>query len=198
MMVMKSWLIVIFVMLSEIAVTAHATEEPAWTLLDTQGDIELRHYAPVVQARTPTPDGVTSSGGFRTLAGYIFGGNASKQEIAMTAPVERTLAENDNYMAFTMPEQHSRDSLPEPDDRSVTLHQVPARTVAVIKFSGWARDQVVQEKVQDLLATLAAHGIEPQSQPLLAQYNPPWTPPWKRRNEVMVAIPEQTGSFQQP
>ena len=61
MMVMKSWLIVIFVMLSEIAVTAHATEEPAWTLLDTQGDIELRHYAPVVQARTPTTDGFASS-----------------------------------------------------------------------------------------------------------------------------------------
>jgi len=184
-------------MLSEIAVTAHATEEPAWTLLDTQGDIELRQYVPVVQARTPAPAGVSSSSGFRTLAGYIFGGNARKQEIAMTAPVERTLAESDNYMAFTMPRQHSRDSLPEPDDRSVTLHQVPARTLAVIKFSGWARDQVVQEKVQDLLATLAAHGIEPLSQPSLAQYNPPWTPPWKRRNEVMVAIPDQTVSFLQ-
>ena len=197
-MAKKSWLVVIFLMLSEIAVTAHATEEPEWTLLDTQGEIELRQYVPVVQARTPAPAGASSSSGFRTLAGYIFGGNASKQEIAMTTPVERTLAENDNYMAFTMPEQHSRDTLPEPDDSGVTLHEVPARTVAVIKFSGWAREQVVQEKVQNLLATLSSHGIEPQSEPSLAQYNPPWTPPWKRRNEVMVEIPGQTTSFLQP
>jgi hypothetical protein len=198
MMVMKNWLIVVFVMLSQIAVTAHATEEPAWTLLDTQGDVELRQYEPVVQARTPTPAGAKSSSSFRTLAGYIFGGNARKQEIAMTAPVERTLAENNNYMAFTMPEQHSRDDLPKPDDSSVTLHHVPPRTVAVIKFSGWALDQVVQEKVQDLLAALASRGVEPLGQPSLAQYNPPWTPPWKRRNEVMVEVSGQTVSFLQP
>ena len=116
----------------------------------------------------------------------------------MTAPVERTLAEEDNYMAFTMPEQHTRESLPQPDDGNVTLHQVSARTVAVIKFSGWARGRVVQEKTQELLVALAAHGIEPQNQPSLAQYNPPWTPPWKRRNEVMVAIPERTMRFEQP
>ena len=197
-MAVKSRLLAIFVMLSEVVMTAHATEEPAWTLLDTQGDVELRQYEPIVQARTPAPAGAKSSSGFRTLAGYIFGGNARNQEIAMTAPVEQTLAENNNYMAFTMPEQHSRNSLPEPDDSSVTLHQVPARTVAVIKFSGWAREHVVEEKVRDLLVTLSSHGIEPQGQPSLAQYNPPWTPPWKRRNEVMIEIPEQTTSFVQP
>ena len=197
-MAVKRRLIVIFLVLSETAMTAHATEEPTWVLLDTQDDVELRQYEPVVQARTPTPAGSKSSSGFRTLAGYIFGGNARKQEIAMTAPVEKTLAEDNNYMAFTMPEQHSRDTLPEPDDSGVTLHEVPARTVAVIKFSGWAREQVVQEKVQNLLATLSSHGIEPQSEPSLAQYNPPWTPPWKRRNEVMVEIPGQTTSFLQP
>jgi hypothetical protein len=187
-MVRKNWKVVVLVILLETAVAANATEEPSWTLLNTLGDVELRQYEPAIQARTPTPVGATSSSGFRTLAGYIFGGNAQEQEIAMTAPVERTLATANNYMAFTMPQQHSMENLPEPDNSSVSLHQVPAKTVAVIRFSGWARDAVVQEKVQELLATLSSHGIEPLSDPSLAQYNPPWTPPWMRRNEVMVEI----------
>jgi hypothetical protein len=63
--------------------------------------------------------------------------------------------------------------------------------VAVIAFSGWARDGVVQEKTEELLATLAAHGLQSQSEPILAQYNPPWTLPWNRRNEVMVKVAAQ-------
>ena len=189
---MKMWQWILAVMLSGGALSTSATEEPAWTLLNTLGDVDVRRYEPVIQARTPTPGQTTSSGGFRTLAGYIFGGNAQEQEIAMTAPVERSLSEADNFMAFNMPGQFSMDELPQPNDSSVTLHKIPARTVAVISFSGWAREGVVREKVQALLATLASHGIETSSEPLLAQYNPPWTPPWKRRNEVMVEIPEQT------
>ena len=171
--------------------SVRAAEEPTWTLQGTLGEIEVRQYEPLVQARTPTTAGSQASSGFKTLAGYIFGGNAREQKIAMTAPVESTLARENNYMAFTMPEQHSMESLPEPDDRSVTLHQVPKRTMAVISFSGWAREEIVQEKLKLLFSTLYSHGIEPLDEATLAQYNPPWTPPWSRRNEVMVEIPVQ-------
>jgi hypothetical protein len=185
---MKNWLIIVLVIFTGVSMTAHATEEPAWTLLDTLGEVELRQYDAVIQARTPMDEDPDSSGGFRTLAGYIFGGNAQEQKIAMTAPVERTLSLENNYMAFTMPRQYSMEKLPEPEDKRVSLHEVPSRTLAVMRFSGWARDGVVQKKVQELLSTLSSHGIEPLGDPSLAQYNPPWTLPWLRRNEVVVDV----------
>ena len=180
---------ILLLTLSWTAAMSNAIEEPAWTLMETVGEVEVRQYEALVQARTPMPEGARSGSGFRTLAGYIFGGNAEDQEISMTAPVEQTLATEDNYMAFTMPREHSLEDLPRPDDARVSLHPVPAKKMAVISFSGWARDTVVEKKVRALLATLDEHGIETRGQPVLAQYNPPWTPPWKRRNEVMVEIP---------
>ena len=104
----------------------------------------------------------------------------------MTAPVEETLSGGVDYMAFYMPQELKLDQLPEPNDDSVTLHALSARTVAVIAFSGWARDKLVQKNRETLLATLAKHGKEPRGEVFLAQYNPPWTLPWKRRNEVIV------------
>ena len=180
---------VFLVVLSFWAAVVTATDEPAFTVLATMDDVEIRQYGPAVQARTSAPASVTSSRGFRTLAGYIFGGNSQEQEIAMTAPVERSLARSDNYMAFYMPEQFEMEGLPAPDDSAVTLHAIPARVVAVLSFSGWTRESVVQDKVQALLGTLSSHGIETSGEPTLARYNPPWTPPWSRRNEVMVEIP---------
>jgi hypothetical protein len=164
------------------------TEEPQWTLIEKLGDVELRQYGPLVQARTSMPPGRSSSSGFRQLADYIFGGNAREQSIAMTAPVEQTLQDDGGYMAFTMPAEHALEDLPQPDDDAVSLHAVPARTVAAISFSGWATSGKVEAMTGELLDTLEQHGIEPQGPPSLNQYNPPWTPPWKRRNEIVVEI----------
>lgn len=183
--------VVAFLMLFGVSVMASATEEPEWVLVKDLGEVEIRHYGPIVQARTPMPAENGSSSVFRILADYIFGGNAEQQEIAMTTPVERTMAEYANYMAFNMPAGYSINTLPVPSGGAVTLHEVPARTLAVLRFSGWARDAVVQDKRRELLDKLASHGIQPKAPPILAQYNPPWTPPWSRRNEVMVEIPDQ-------
>ena len=166
---------------------SHAIEEPAWTLVTAVEDVEIRQYAPVIQARTAIGGSDKSTGGFRTLANYIFGGNAREQEIAMTAPVEERLSGEDAYMAFTMPAQYRLEDLPAPNGQSVTLHEVPARTVAVVTFSGWARDGVVEKQTRILMATLETHGWVAVGAPSLNQYNPPWTL-WGRRNEVMVEV----------
>lgn len=185
---MKFWICIIAVSLAIGSMMSHGTEEPSWTLLEQVGGVEVRQYEPVIQARTALGSRSGSSSGFRTLAGYIFGANAQEQSIAMTAPVEETLADSDAYMAFTMPSQYSLDDLPEPTDSLVTLHTVPARTMAVVRFSGWARDSVVAKQTQLLLETLEADAWVAVGVPSLNQYNPPWTPPWSRRNEVMVAV----------
>jgi SOUL heme-binding protein len=123
---MRNWRAILCVCLAMGATMSHAIEEPAWTRLTEIGDVEIRQYEPVIQARTPIGKSDKATGGFRTLANYIFGGNAREQEIAMTAPVEERLSDEGAYMAFTMPSQYSLDELPAPNGEMVTLHEVPA------------------------------------------------------------------------
>jgi hypothetical protein len=167
---------------------ANSIEEPAWALVDEIGDVELRRYEPSIQARTTLKHSGETSSGFRRLAGYIFGDNDTGQKIAMTAPVGETLAGDNPVMSFTMPSAYAMDDLPEPKDGSVSLHEVPERTLAAIRFSGWATDGKVKRYTRALLATLEENGIEITGTPGLNQYNPPWTPPFMRRNEIAVEV----------
>jgi SOUL heme-binding protein len=168
------------------------TEEPEWTLLHSFGDVEIRSYNPVVQARTTLDNSGQTGTGFKILAGYIFGGNAGEQSIAMTAPVEETLETDSPRMAFTMPRGYDMDTLPAPTDSRVSLHEVPGRTVAAIRFSGWATAGKIQRNKQQLMASLSELHIETVGLPSLNQYNPPWTPPFLRRNEIMVEVSPTT------
>lgn len=163
-------------------------EEPAWQLRDSFDGVELRDYAPSIQAKTVLAHGGETSTGFRRLAGFIFGGNDRSQKIAMTAPVQETLQEQGPVMAFTMPSRYSLAELPRPVDARITLEEVPARTVAVLRFSGWATDAAVARRTRQLLSALEQRDIAPVGVPSLNQYNPPWTPPFLRRNEIMVEV----------
>ncbi len=163
-------------------------EEPQWTLVDTVDEVELREYAPTVRAVTQLDHAGQTSSGFQRLAGFIFGGNDTGQKIAMTAPVEETLHTDAPVMAFTMPAEYAMEDLPNPEDNSVTLQAMPGRTMAAIRFSGWATNGKVDRKTEELIQTLAQHGITTIGDPSLNQYNPPWTPPFLRRNEIMVQV----------
>lgn len=170
-------------------------EEPEWTLLDTLDEVELREYAPTVRAVTQLDSSAQSTSGFQRLAGFIFGGNETGQKIAMTAPVEETLYSDRPTMAFTMPSQYDMDDLPTPQDDAVSLQEMPGRTMAAIRFSGWATSGKVDRKTDELMQTLAQQGIVTVGDPSLNQYNPPWTPPFLRRNEIMVQVElPQSGS----
>lgn len=182
-----TYLLFIFTLLLSPLAVATDIEEPRWSLLTTLDSVEVRHYEQSIQAVTPLNSGGTSSG-FRRLAGYIFGGNERSQSIAMTAPVQETLVEDSPVMSFTLPAAYSLEELPAPDDSTVTLHPVPARTVAAIRFSGFATDSKTARQSEALLAVLQRHGIATLGNPILNQYNPPWTLPFLRRNEITVEI----------
>lgn len=171
-----------------VSTVAADIEEPSWQLVDKFDSVELRYYEPSIQARTTLADSGETSTGFRRLAGFIFGDNSATQKIAMTAPVQETLAQDYPVMAFTMPGEYSLSDLPQPDDPRVTLEEIPAKTVAVIRFSGWATGSVVSSKTVELLTNLRSREIEVIGVPSLNQYNPPWTLPFLRRNEIMVEI----------
>ena len=192
---------------------AMATEEPKYSVLEKSGDFELREYAPMVVAETIVDGDLddASSAGFKRIADYIFGNNTARaggnEKISMTAPV--TMApksekismtapvgmqpkaglDNTNQwrMYFVMPSKYTLDTLPSPNNPAVTLRAIPASRVAVLRFSGLAGEEKTANKTAELLAWLKTKQITPISEPELARYNPPWTLPFLRRNEVMVA-----------
>ena len=174
-------------LLSILALAAQAIEEPAYTIEQAweAEQIEIRAYAPRVMAVTGMDENADS--GFRVLAGYIFGGNAEEEKIAMTAPVQQSMA-GEKEMAFMMPAEYALEDLPEPEDQRVSFREAPAYTAAVIQFSGWASAEKADENWQQLRRFLIKGGIEIVGEPTLNQYNPPWTLPFLRRNEIIVPV----------
>lgn len=179
----------LWVFLSALAagMSANAIEEPAFEVRQRwdEEQIEIREYAPRVMAVTEMAE--RENDGFRVLAGYIFGGNAREQEIAMTAPVQQTMS-GPAEMAFMMPAEYAFDELPEPNDARVAFRQAPAYTAAVIRFSGWANAEKADANWQKLRGFLIREGIEIVGEPTLNQYNPPWTLGFLRRNEIIVPV----------
>ena len=187
-----------------------ATEEPKHRVLEKRDGFELRLYEPQVVAET-FADGEFGGGGnegFRRIAGYIFGGNDGGRKIAMTAPVaqERRSGGRDGMkiamtapvaqqktgegwtVAFIMPSEHTMATLPGPNDPRVTLHEVPARRVAAVTFSGTWGVERFDTIARELLKNLNAAGFVPSGPPVYARYNPPWTPWFLRKNEVLVPL----------
>lgn len=187
-----------------------ATEEPAFDVVKSAGDFEVRRYAPMIVAETEVAGDLwgASNDGFRVIAGYIFGNNASvtqggaekiamtapvtmearAEKIAMTAPVTTESADGKFRMHFVMPSRYTMATLPRPKDDRVKLREVPPQRMAVVKFSGLTGEDKVREKTGELLAWMKAEGLEAGGAPQLARYDPPWTIPFLRRNEVMVPL----------
>jgi hypothetical protein len=182
-----------------------ATEEPAFTVVLHEGDFEVRDYPALVVAEvTVTGDQKESANkGFRLLAAYIFGGNAGQQSIAMTAPVAQqrvgekipmtapviqTQHKGAWVVRFTMPHGYSLATLPKPNNPNVQLRSLPASRVAVVRFSGWADQEDFDAKAAALSEFIKSHHLKAAGPPSLAQYNPPWTLWFARRNEVMIPL----------
>ncbi|UXA11455.1 heme-binding protein [Mycobacterium sp. SMC-8] len=180
------------------------TEEPMYVQEATVGRIEIRRYGPRIAAQTTVTgdEEMARNAGFRRLAGYIFGGNHRKTSIAMTAPVAQQNekiamtapvaqsrdAGGQSVIRFFMPSKWSMELLPEPDDERVELVEVPSETYAVLRFTGDRSPQAVAAKGEELLKGLQGSGFTPQGQPMAWFYDPPWTLPLRRRNEVVVSV----------
>jgi hypothetical protein len=167
------------------------TEEPHYVPTTVGDGIELRRYGPRIAAETTVgaDEDRARSIGFRRLANYIFGANHRDEKISMTAPVAAKRAAADRWtIRFFMPSKWTMDTLPAPDDDNVTLITVPGETVAVLRFSGDRSASAVATKTQDLLKGLRDNGIKPVGQPVAWFYDPPWTLPFRRRNEIAVPV----------
>ena len=205
-MVARRYVLVALMAAASLAGAAMAVEEPAFKQVLREGDFELRDYPALVVAEvTVTGDQKEAANkGFRLLAGYIFGGNKRRERVAMTAPVSQQAASEKIAMTapvaqtrgaagtwvvrFTMPSRWTLQTLPVPDDPRVILRTTTPARVAVLRFSGRARPGDVEAKSSELLALVASHKLRAAGPVSLAQYNPPWTFGFMRRNEVMVEV----------
>ncbi|MFT0771576.1 SOUL family heme-binding protein [Psychrobacter aquimaris] len=192
---------------------AMATEEPKYTVLTQVDDFELRRYDEQLVAQTWVSGDQDSASreGFKVLADYIFGNNTApsgdsskismtapvtmqadnsdneSQKIAMTAPVSMQQDDGKWRVQFTMPSKYTMQTLPKPNNPNVEIIEVPAQTYGVIKFSWLAGEDKVAEKTEALQTWMQDQNLTPIGEPELARYNPPWTLPFLRRNEVMIA-----------
>ncbi len=183
------------------------TEEPAYEVVGRAGAAEIRRYGPRIAAETDIEGGAEAArnDGFRRLAGYIFGGNHGAARIAMTAPVAQAPSDGTRIamtapvaqassgagrwtIRFFMPAEWTLATLPVPNDPAVRLVEVPGETVAVLRFSGDRGAGAVAAREAELLGSLAGSAWVPQGEPVAWFYDPPWTLPWLRRNEVAVRV----------
>jgi hypothetical protein len=192
------------------------TEQPPYEVVSRVGDAEIRRYAPQIAAEAVVegPVETARNEGFRRVAGYIFGDNTAKasmamtapvvqgrepsggsQSIAMTAPVVQQPAGGESWsIQFIMPSKYTMATLPQPNDPRVRLVEIPARTFAVVSFSGLGRDDAVARHEKALDAALAGSSWRAVGEPVTWYYDPPWTVPFLRRNEVARPVEAVTSA----
>lgn len=165
-------------------------ETQPYQQLHKEGRFEVRAYPEAMIARVQVPSAEYESAGrsgFRQLAGYIFGDNENQAKIAMTAPVHMQMGDSSSSMAFVMPSKWKADSLPRPSNQRVKIDTLPADTVAIWRFGGYANDQRLKKYTEKLRKKLEEEGIEPIGEFRFLGYNAPYQF-IGRRNEIAVSI----------
>jgi effector-binding domain-containing protein len=165
-------------------------EEPTYSILEKDGSFEIRDYPSVIAAEVEVPGSGESaaSQAFRIIAGYIFGKNVSKKKIAMTVPVTTDKKQDHLTMRFYLPSSYTLETLPEPIDRRIKLSIPPAARYAVIRFSGFSSESNCAQQEELLKDFLKRKNLDPIETPIRAFYNPPWTLPFMRRNEIWQKV----------
>ena len=179
-------------------------ETPSYKVIQSKGKIEIREFDPMVIAEVQVvgrrKDAISS--GFKLLADYIFGNNISQEnidttatiqqpaseKIAMTAPVQQQLANDSWLVSFVMPSEYNLEDLPKPKNIEVKLKNVPVKRFVTIQFSGTSSDENLAKHKKLLVEFIKNNSISVTGTSKYAFYNPPWTLPVMRRNEVMFEV----------
>ena len=190
-LIIISVVIVIFILIQlYITMSTNKTETQAYTVIKVEKDFEIRHYPiatlAMIHSKASTYRELGSTG-FRTLAGYIFGGNEAKKQIPMTSPVHMTMADSNSSMAFVLPKEYNETNLPKPNDSSISFVKSVPEYVAVIRFGGFASTESIHQHQILLEQSLKAKGLTHDGNFRFLGYNPPYQLVG-RRNEVIVAI----------
>ena len=179
-------------------------EKPDYEVISSLNNFEIRQYGPMIIAEVKSSGNREDTIGneFGILADYIFGNNNMQNGIAMTAPVQqqksRKIAmtspvqkqfEDEVWTtSFVMPSEYNMDTLPKPNNDRVELKEVPPKKFVVVQFSGNNSDENINKHGKQLTEYIVSNQIKTIGTFKYAFYDPPWTLPIMRRNEVMLEI----------
>lgn len=184
---------------------ATSVEDAKYITISQTSHFELRDYPPQIVAETEVEGTLEDAGNkaFQKLFDYISGANQSRENISMTSPVTQEPASEKIAMttpvgqqrtaggwmvSFMMPASYTLETLPIPDNPDVRLRQIPARRMASVRYSGsWSAKRYLRY-LQDLEAWIAKNGFRILGEPVWARYNPPFTPWFLRRNEILIPV----------
>lgn len=200
---LASWKSIQIMMIAAIVVSAFAVhagtrgnavykgyEMPPYEVEYAAGDREIRSYAPFIVAE------VTVAGnrdqairrGFRTLANYIFGGNADSEKVAMTVPVTQEPKGSNWTVQFMMPADYTLETLPKPESNAIRFFEASPERQVTISFAGRGTTDMLQQKTDELRAFAQERGLTITGNPRYHFYDDPFTLPWNRRNEVSLPV----------
>jgi hypothetical protein len=205
-------IVALIVIWSLVGYFTSSAEQAKYSVLKKADGYEIRNYPAHIVAQTVV-EGTSVNGdafnkGFKIIAGYIFGGNVKKEsiamtapvvaqqgsqkeaseKIAMTAPVTASVSGSSQVVSFVMPSGYTLATLPTPNDSRIKLVEVPEQKMAALTFSWYRTDSRFEKMKDQLFVDLARDNVTIVGTPIFAGYNPPWTPPWMNRNEIMVQV----------
>lgn len=188
----------------------NAYESARYRVVASDGDFQIRDYADLVLVSTTMQfDAQGNDGSFSRLFRYISGDNGQQQKVAMTTPVfmERgtdPLTNKDaadltdsvqgqseqqmGQMAFVVPEQVASDGAPLPGNSNVKLREREGGKFAVVRFAGRMGDESLSQKESELRQWMDQQKLVPAGPVEYAGYDPPWTPGFLRRNEILIRV----------
>jgi DNA gyrase inhibitor GyrI len=162
-------------------------ESAPYQVVRTSGKFAVRDYPALQVVETPMAvPGKDADGSFMRLFRFITGANEAKQKIAMTTPVFMSGGDSNATMAFVLPAKLPADAVPKPSDAAVKVRELPAGRFAVLRFSGGRSAKHDAEALARLREWMQAEGLKEVSSPVYGYFDPPWTPGFLRRNEVML------------
>lgn len=213
---MNKMMIIIYILLGVLLVwtlgsyiSISKLEEPKYIVLQKQKGYEIREYESYIIAEVEVtgPQREAVNKGFRLIADYIFGNNTSTSKIAMTAPVidevqevdyekiamtvpviDEELSDNIHKVSFVLPSLYTLETIPKPNNTKVKLRTVESRKVAALRFTWYATESRVEKNKSKLVQLLEGNEVVTTGNLQLAQYNPPLSAPFTRRNEILVTI----------
>ena len=182
-----------------------AIEEAPYKVVKKDNKFEIRDYDSYIIAETSVTGKIEDAGSkaFGRLFKYISGNNKTREKVAMTspvtqkadgekikmtAPVEQQKAKDSWKVSFVMPSSYTMETIPKPDDSNIILKEVPARRIAAIRYSGtWSKQRYLEHKLK-LENWISTNNLTSAGDVIWAKYNPPFTPWFLRRNEILIPI----------
>ena len=168
-------------------------EKAPYKVIRKINNIEIREYPKLIYAKVENND---DDNAFGLLFNYISGNNISQKKIPMTAPVITSekihmtapVISNKDYMAFVMPSSYDKSTIPKPRNQKVKIEIQPIKTIAALRFSGYATTKKINENIKQLIKTIKKHKLKAKGDPFLMRYNSPFAPGFIRKNEIGIEL----------